>query len=81
MQRGLHVAPGAHDDWIVSEDGGREFGHYPTQQEAEAVGRKLAHKRKAELHVHGRSPQVERPSGQPGAWFARLLSARPQRPR
>jgi hypothetical protein len=51
MQRELVVAPGGQDDWIVKEDGGRELGHYPTQQEAEAVGRKLAQKRKADLLV------------------------------
>ncbi|HZT47362.1 MAG TPA: DUF2188 domain-containing protein [Hyphomicrobiaceae bacterium] len=73
MRRGLHVAPGDHDDWIVREDGGRELGHYPTQQEAEAVGRKLAQKRKAQLLIHARSGEVERLSGRRHGWFARLI--------
>jgi hypothetical protein len=73
MQRGLHVAPGAHDDWIVREDSGRELGHYPTRQEAEAVGRKLAQKRKAELLIHSLSGEVERLSGPARGWRALLL--------
>jgi hypothetical protein len=26
----IHVVPGEHGDWMGREDGGREFGHYPT---------------------------------------------------
>jgi len=40
-------------DWLVREDSGREFGHYPTRAEAESVGQKLALKRSVELVVHG----------------------------
>lgn len=31
MQKPIHVVPGEHGDWIVREDGGREFSHYPSQ--------------------------------------------------
>src|SRR5262245_57856332 len=42
LMRGEH-------DWLVREDGGgRELGHYPTRREAEAVGHKLARKRRVE---------------------------------
>ncbi len=73
MQRSLHVAPGDHDDWVVREEGGRELGHYPTRQEAEAVGRKLAQKRKAQLLIRARSGEVERLSRRRPGWFARLI--------
>jgi hypothetical protein len=45
----IHVEPDKHGDWIVREDGGRELGHYPTQDAAKAVGHKLAQKRATEL--------------------------------
>jgi hypothetical protein len=56
----IHVLPGQHDDWIVREDGGRELGHYPTRDAAEAVGRKLALKRATELIVHDGRGKVHR---------------------
>ena len=40
----IRVHPKALDDWIVREDGGREFGHYGSRGEAERVGRMLAYK-------------------------------------
>ncbi len=55
----IMILPNGERDWIVREDGGRELGHYPTRKEAEAVGRKIAHKRGVELRTAG--------------WFSRLL--------
>jgi len=52
------------------EDDGRELGHYPTRQEAEAVGHKLARKRGVELLVHSDNGKVERSRPRKG-WFAR----------
>ena len=47
----IHVVSGEHGGWIVREDGGREFGPYPTPEAAKAVGHKLALKRATELLV------------------------------
>ena len=65
------ILPNGERDWIVREDGGRELGHYPTRKEAEAVGRKLAHKRGVELvfqDTRGPAQAIER-----RGWFSRLL--------
>jgi hypothetical protein len=43
--KAIHVAPDhAFDDWIVREEGGREFGHYPTREAAELVAQAIARK-------------------------------------
>jgi hypothetical protein len=52
----IHVVPGEHGDWIVREDGGRELGHYPSQDAAKAVG----HKRLPERAVLQGAPQILR---------------------
>ena len=69
-QLSIHVDQLAADDWLVREKGGRELGHYPSQREAENVGRLVARKRKAVLLVNGRSDARE---GRSHGWFARLL--------
>ena len=72
MQKPIHVLPGEHGDWIVREDGGRELGHYPSQDAAKSVGQKLARKRSAELLVHGRAGKIHR-SRPKKSWLSRLL--------
>jgi hypothetical protein len=69
-QLSIHVEHLAADDRVVREKGGRELGHYPSQREAEDVGRLVARKRKAVLLVNGRSDTREAQS--PG-WIARLF--------
>jgi hypothetical protein len=71
-QHSITVMKAGERDWIVREDGGRELGHYPSRQEAEAVGHKLARKRGIELVVHDGSGKVQRSRPRKG-WFARLL--------
>jgi hypothetical protein len=66
------VMPGGHQDWIVREEGGRELGHYPTREVAEAVGYKLARKRKTELVVYDRTGKMRR-SRPTKSWFARFF--------
>jgi hypothetical protein len=72
MQKPIHVVPGEHNDWIVREDGGRELGHYPSQDAANAVGQKLSRKRATELLVHGPAGKVLR-SRPMKSWLSRLL--------
>jgi hypothetical protein len=70
--KNILVVPIGTDDWIVREEGGRELGHYPSQQDALHVGRKLARKRRAQLLIHdhsGEPPEEHQPKG----FFARLL--------
>jgi hypothetical protein len=67
----IHVEQRAPDDWIVRETGGRELGHYSSQQDAENVGRRLATRRKAVLLVNGRSEA--RSESVPRKWFAQWL--------
>jgi Uncharacterized protein conserved in bacteria (DUF2188) len=68
----IQVAPIDAKDWVVKEEGGREYGHYPTQQEAEDVARKLARKHKVEMIVQDRSGKIHRSKVSKG-WFARLF--------
>ena len=70
-QLSIHVEHVSGDDWVVREKSGRELGHYPTQQDAENVGRLVARKRRAVLLINGRTDD-------PGAhgsrgWFGRLF--------
>ena len=74
MSHGVHVLPGDHTDWVVKEESGRELGHYPTKYEAEAVGHKVARKRKVELLVHDRSGAIERRSRPSRGLFSRLFN-------
>ena len=48
------------DDWVVQEEGGRELGHYPSVESAEAVGRTVARKRRAVLLFQDRDGRVKR---------------------
>ncbi len=70
-QLSIHVEHVAANDWVVREKNGRELGHYPSQQDAENVGRLVARKRKAVLLINGhhdvRAERVSR------SWFARLV--------
>ena len=68
----IHVLARGERDWVVLEEKGRELGHYPTRQEAEAVGNKLARKRRGELVVHDGNGKVERSRPRKG-WFARFF--------
>jgi hypothetical protein len=71
----IRVHPKAIDDWIVNEDGGREFGHYGSRSEAERVGRMIAHKRRAELVVQDQNGNLRRAKPKTGL-FARLFRRR-----
>jgi uncharacterized protein DUF2188 len=73
MTNAVHVQPRAQNDWVVTQDGGRELGHCPTKVEAEAVGYKIARKRKVELLVHNGSGTVERRSRPRKSWLSRLF--------
>ena len=68
----IRVHPKASDDWIVNEEGGREFGHYASRSEAERVGRMLARKRRAALIVHDQNGTVQRARPAAG-FFGRLF--------
>lgn len=72
----VHVLPGEQDDWVVKEEGGRELGHYPDRPAAEAVGLKIARRRKAELRVYNRSGAIERRSRPARGWLMRTLFGR-----
>lgn len=74
MKPPIHVVPGDHQDWIVREDGGRELGHYATQDAAKAVAYKLARKRATELHVHDGAGKIQR-SRPKKSWLARLFGS------
>jgi hypothetical protein len=68
----VHVAPDdAFDDWVVREDDGREFGHYPTIESAEMVGRTIARARGGTLVVHLPDGRSRRESFA-GGWLSRL---------
>jgi hypothetical protein len=69
----IHVLPTQHDGWIVREEGGRELGHYPSRQAAEAVGDKLARKRRVELLIHDRNGKVQSGSRPAKSWLGRLF--------
>jgi hypothetical protein len=72
--RTIEVRSLARDDWVVREAGGRELGHYPSAKAAEAVGRKLARKRRVELLIYAQSGKLQA-SSRPGAgWLRRLLA-------
>ncbi len=73
MAHAVHVLSGEDNDWIVREEDGRELGHYPTKFEAEAVGYKVARKRKVELLIHGPSGEVERRSRPSRGWLSKLF--------
>ena len=73
MKRTIHVVPGAHQDWIVKEEGGRELGHYPSKESAKEVGQKLARMRSVELLIHDDNGKVQKRSRPSKGWFARIF--------
>ena len=72
-RREIHIVPGGPRDWIVRADGGREFGHYPSRQAAEAVGRKLARRDRGDLLVYDASGKVADRSRPSKGWLDRLF--------
>jgi len=70
-QLSIHVEQVAPDHYVVREKGERELGHYPSQQEAENVGRLMARKRKAILLVNGRTSAP--PQRSTRGWLARFF--------
>jgi hypothetical protein len=69
----VHVHPDDNfDDWIVRQDDGRELGHYPTREAAEAVAEPLARKRKGTLVIHLPDGRTESRSFA-ASWLDRLL--------
>jgi hypothetical protein len=48
----IHVVPDdSFDDWVVRDDSGREFGHYPTRESAELVAQAVARKRGEDIVI------------------------------
>src|SRR5262245_52009162 len=72
-RREIHIVPGGPQDWIVRADGGREFGHYPSRQAAEAVGRKLARRDGGVLLVYDGSGKVADRSRPSKGWLGRMF--------
>jgi hypothetical protein len=67
----IHVIPNDSRDWVVKEEGtDRELGHYPSREDAEAVGLALARKRRSEMVVHQQGGKVHRRKARRG-WFSR----------
>jgi Uncharacterized protein conserved in bacteria (DUF2188) len=64
----IHVIENGHHDWLVKEAVGREFGHYPTQREAETVGAALARKRQSTLVIRTQSGTEDRRRPRRGIW-------------
>jgi hypothetical protein len=53
MTATIHVVPDdSFDDWVVRDDSGREFGHYPPRETAELVAQVVARKSGAEIIIH-----------------------------
>jgi Uncharacterized protein conserved in bacteria (DUF2188) len=49
----IHVVPDdSFDDWVVRDDVGCEFGHFPTREAVELAAQAAAPEREAELVVH-----------------------------
>jgi hypothetical protein len=71
--RTVEVRSLAHDDWVVREEGGRELGHYLSAKAAEAVGRKLARKRRVELLIYAQSGKLQARSRPGAGWLRRLF--------
>ena len=61
------------DDWRVAEQGGRELGHYPSRQVAEAVGRKLARKRRVALLMFAADGRLTAQTRPGAGWLRRLF--------
>lgn len=72
--KSIQVVPVRPDDWMVREESGRELGHYPSQQEALHVARKLASTRGARLLIRDPSGEA-RAERAPKGIFARLFGS------
>ena len=69
----IHVVPDDNfDDWVVRDDNGHEFGHYPTREAAELVAQAIAREHEAELVVHLPDGRMSRKSFAKG-WLAGLF--------
>ena len=66
--RDIHVIENDNRDWLVKEAAGKEFGHYPTQREAETVGAALARKRKTTVVIRSKSGVERRKKPRRGFW-------------
>jgi Uncharacterized protein conserved in bacteria (DUF2188) len=60
------------EDWVVRDDDGHVFGHFPTRETAEPVAEAIARKCEADLVVHLPDGRTSRKSFAKG-WLARLL--------
>jgi Uncharacterized protein conserved in bacteria (DUF2188) len=67
VSKAIHILPNGERDWVV-----REVGGHATRAEAEAVGNKLARKRRVELVVQEASGKLRRSRPRKG-WFARVF--------
>lgn len=69
----LHIVPDdSFDDWVLRDDSGYELGHYPTREEAEQVGQRVARAREIDLVVHLPDGGTNRISYR-RSWFRRLF--------
>jgi hypothetical protein len=69
----IHVVPDdGFDDWIVRDDNGHEFGHYPTREAAEQLAEPIARTREGELVIHLPDGRTSRKNFAKG-WAARLF--------
>jgi Uncharacterized protein conserved in bacteria (DUF2188) len=72
-RREIHVIPGGERDWIVRASTGRELGHYPSLEAAEAVGRKLARRDRGELVVYDDAGKTAQRSSPFRNWLRRMF--------
>jgi hypothetical protein len=75
VQRAIHVVSVEASDWVVKEEGGRELGHYPSKDAAQAVAYKVARKRKVELLIHDRGGKVEKRLRPSKSWVSKLFGS------
>ena len=73
MPRAIHVLAVDVSDWIVKEEGGRELGHYPSREAAQAVAYKVARKRKVDLLITIAAGNSRSSCGRPKGWISRLF--------
>jgi uncharacterized protein DUF2188 len=73
VPRAIHVLAVDASDWIVKEEGGRELGHYPSKEAAQAVAYKVARKRQVEVLIHGRGGKLEKRLRPSKGWINRLF--------
>ena len=73
MPRAIHVFAIDASDWIVKEEGGRELGHYPSKETAQAVAYKVARKRRVDLLIHDPAGNLEKRLRPSKGWISRLF--------